>query len=1205
MTSSLDPFAGVFEDFPDNDRSKRTKFGRGSGQWRFTERTPSPIKEPGAVQLVEETPSKQQPDRHLRTISPQDSGTLEALIDEGNRQKQQLPIVLDEPSVGLNDVSPTLSQPINIQARIEHGDRHEDQGPVHPSHQENFTGEPSGQSSRTSSELSSAKKSEQGKPEVGSTYDQSKHDTPVQEATRISPPTSVISIGSSSSSSSLFEEGEESEEDEESEDDRQVGEDDERDHGVEASSFNVRETHAELGHPSAFGLDGPIFSKQSREPSDYSSNDSARANGNLPAEHNLQQSSQKAHGPPDQQNLHTSIPKFSESKQVSHPNEDNNTSQQAGQQQSIEPLTFSEHLRTLDTPASLSYHDNGISVLQDSTVQEMIADAEFYLKPIKSTGDHSIQPGSTEQPEASASQPDNDTGTENEQLTLQRHEESRDDPKDTPKPTQGSKIEIIDLDDEDEDEDEVEDDGKEEGKEGPDDEESTQQQRSPSEALEPFATTAELIYKSTKDEEDSRVNAEVLPSQGSTCIADGAPNQILVASKSETGALDAIGAEEDLGIGAGDANISQTFDNEAALLSVPVGMEQVDTGNEIAQKFATQIRQMPGLEEPLAPEKKPAERLLEPPSTIPDSAVQHTNEQLLTPSDTQKTSFVSQHSTLSFRSLTDDDVLPTTNISQVAPATLSALNSLASADNPAAGSSQRVEKEVFSPQEVVKEDTHEVDTAFVEHSKREASPSEKAGTKDEKSLAAVAAEPPKTDPSLPQFAAKKKSESPEPFTIKPSKQRFSPAPSMASEKPVSSPPPFSPITPMKKRSGFAERVKAMRRESQGTPKMRFSNASSAASPWFAPWRSSHVVPDSEAGTEVSDSDEEKRKAALSEPPRIMATPEKPVAESFARSPSVAVSVASSQYVPPSQPVTGGLRTHSSYFVPLAGLPSHYGTSSDTLTIAINSTSITRASGGPRDFTQSFYITDYSTCNAKHPLTTAQIFRPHQNVFPQIVPGDAVLLRNFKVQSFQGRLSLLSTETSAWAVFCDGQEPQVRGPPIEYGPEERSFARGHWKWWGSLDHDARARLQRAVPQEKPPISISKSKVKKEGINGVGVELPGSQKASTSGKRSDQWSTQALAREWSIGLGGLDGHESSDEKPVTRRKGLRRRNERGKAISESPEKEDPPPRKAKKVIKHEYRDGTEYVDDDKQDTAEGQRGGLYMHRLRDGRKYRDRG
>ena len=307
-----------------------------------------------------------------------------------------------------------------------------------------------------------------------------------------------------------------------------------------------------------------------------------------------------------------------------------------------------------------------------------------------------------------------------------------------------------------------------------------------------------------------------------------------------------------------------------------------------------------------------------------------------------------------------------------------------------------------------------------------------------------------------------------------------------------------------------QKLKAMRKLASQTPQK--VGDVNPASPWFEAKRSSQMVPDSEAESEVENLSEGDRKHSRLDSTSQPRTPEnrKSLATSFIRSPfqgEVTTSVPSSPvYLPPSQPPPPGFRTSLSYFVPLATLQSHFTMSVDVLAIGLAATKVTRSTSGPRDFNQTIWITDPSSNSSKTSITTVQIFRSHGNSFPMLEVGDALLLRDFKVQSFQRKLFLLSTHSSAWAVFRQDTDVQVRGPPVEFGAEERGFARGLWRWWVGLSHLAKEGLDQAVlkDQESKVTAGSKSsgKVKKENqqangivkhetIEGLGVDLPGSQ------------------------------------------------------------------------------------------------------------------
>ena len=366
--------------------------------------------------------------------------------------------------------------------------------------------------------------------------------------------------------------------------------------------------------------------------------------------------------------------------------------------------------------------------------------------------------------------------------------------------------------------------------------------------------------------------------------------------------------------------------------------------------------------------------------------------------------------------------------------------------------------------------------------------------------------------------------------------------------------------PPQKTLTLIERLKEMRRLSSQSPKPRPSDAS-ILDPWFAPRRLSQVVPDSEDGSEAESSPERKAQARVPEiaSEQLPQTPEKPLAKSFIRSPPqpkhISSIQSSPQYLPPSQPPPPGFRTNLSYFVPLATLPSHFATAVDVLVIALSSTPVTRATSGPKDYNQSLYITDPSSSTLQHSVTTVQIFRPNNRCFPIVEKGAALLLRDFKVQPFEKRLLLLSTESSAWAVFRKGADVQTRGPPVEYGAAERGFARGLWDWWASLGDGARRRLETAVPEYKKPNGATKitkstagenksdAAIKTEKIEGLDLDLSGSQS-----KRRES------VKEGSVSLDGVEEKDMVYEsieapKRILRARGAKGANGRSESARES--------------------------------------------------------
>jgi len=92
----------------------------------------------------------------------------------------------------------------------------------------------------------------------------------------------------------------------------------------------------------------------------------------------------------------------------------------------------------------------------------------------------------------------------------------------------------------------------------------------------------------------------------------------------------------------------------------------------------------------------------------------------------------------------------------------------------------------------------------------------------------------------------------------------------------------------------------------------------------------------------------------------------------------------------------------------------------------------------------------------------QIFRPHIEALPAVEKGDAILLRNFSVLSIKGKgFGLRSTEEgSSWAVFkSEGDEVQVKGPPVEFGDGEREHVKLLKAWWAALDASVMKKLDK--------------------------------------------------------------------------------------------------------------------------------------------------
>ncbi|KAJ6022164.1 hypothetical protein N7540_007668 [Penicillium herquei] len=143
----------------------------------------------------------------------------------------------------------------------------------------------------------------------------------------------------------------------------------------------------------------------------------------------------------------------------------------------------------------------------------------------------------------------------------------------------------------------------------------------------------------------------------------------------------------------------------------------------------------------------------------------------------------------------------------------------------------------------------------------------------------------------------------------------------------------------------------------------------------------------------------------------------------------------------------GLRSKLSYFAPLATLIDHFGALVDTVSIVHEISPIARSTSGSKDYFMTIQVTDPSMAGT---ILQAQIFRRYKSAMPTLAEGNAVLLRDFKVRSYDHSMMLVSVESSSWAVF-DGSGPdaQVDGPPVEYGSEERAYASGLRNWYNEV------------------------------------------------------------------------------------------------------------------------------------------------------------
>lgn len=205
--------------------------------------------------------------------------------------------------------------------------------------------------------------------------------------------------------------------------------------------------------------------------------------------------------------------------------------------------------------------------------------------------------------------------------------------------------------------------------------------------------------------------------------------------------------------------------------------------------------------------------------------------------------------------------------------------------------------------------------------------------------------------------------------------------------------------------------------------------------------------------------------------------------------------------------TRGLRSRLSYFAPLAALIDHFNALTDTISIVHEASEVIRADSGKGDYFLTVQLTDPSMAGT---LLPAQIFRRHREALPSVAEGDAILLRDFKVKSFDHSMILVSIDTSAWAVFNESDNmAQMTGPPVEYGAEERSYSSALQRWYQEdgaamiADRKLQLSVQQASMDVTPPSSIAPSELGSH--DSTWRRVRGDSHSSSGGSRSSRKST----------------------------------------------------------------------------------------------------
>ena len=1017
-TSTYDPFAEA--DFPDNDRRKKTKFGRGSSEWKYSERTPSPEKEGETATFDMPSPSDLREPVGLIDSTIMSSAQTR-FRDTANDQEKP---VRTSDSTSVSPAQTPLRETANDQSAREVIAEEATNGAT--------LGQPSSPTAST-------------EPPEGTLEDSvPRESSPVVQyiSSASSQPTSSSPVISGSEQHEIMQD---------------VG--DYQPDDSDAGMFS--------GHPSDFGLDGAAFSRAEQmsnataDTAEYKEEVENRrsAEVELTTVRDMEVLMPKEVRPSDPGYTAEEYPSTIKESMHEFMTLEGHDSEQAPNLLGEHSAKVTHQSPPFEYPEPLeSGQAWGEIVTDDSAASEKGSPRLTADKASLEAQDQTIL-GKVLDAKAT-------------QLERSDEEGESEDDKESQKDSETEEVQD-EVESDDEYGQDEESSQEEELQEGQIPEEDFQRNKAgPGEPLEPKRSAVEIIDLESNDEDEQSPQPRSPEAVAPEAVA---PEPIMAESDQiDSGPLQADSAAmsqiETPPSGEQEAPQNKSSRPAAAADTKEVILQPARTDQESIFREPTSSPQPPE-----AAQSPPLEEL---PSTIRDTyADPSSKSQLMTPSDTQQSIFVSQLSFPSMQTVPGGDNLPTPRLTQGTSAGI-------------------VPTELFS----------------LPASQEPLELQPPAAEEEAKAI--------ETKPSIPQRAP-----------------------------------------------NLIDKLKAMRKlSSQSSRRSSDVNATSA---WFAPKRSSQIVLDSEAESEVESLSGNDR-SIMEDVTSVghEAEKQKPSAYTFKSSPArptTAASIASSPgYLPPSQPPPPGFRTNLSYFVPLATLLAHFTTTVDILAIAVNSTPVTRATSGPKDYNQTIYLTDPSSSTLQPPFRRAQIFRSYNKCFPIIEKGDAVMLRDFRVQSFQRQMTLLSTQSSSWAVFRKGQGVQVRGPPIEFGAEERLFARGMWRWWDGLKEEERVALEEAVPKEEPQkaktkenktngtrktakkaqnIEDPKPKIKKEALEGLGIELPGSQSKTRKASMSER----------SLGLDGTTDSDKVVESTEPPRRVLRPRGARGlPEKSESPTK-----------------------------------------------------
>ncbi|KAL8774424.1 MAG: hypothetical protein Q9194_004037 [Teloschistes cf. exilis] len=374
----------------------------------------------------------------------------------------------------------------------------------------------------------------------------------------------------------------------------------------------------------------------------------------------------------------------------------------------------------------------------------------------------------------------------------------------------------------------------------------------------------------------------------------------------------------------------------------------------------------------------------------------------------------------------------------------------------------------------------------------------------------------------------------------------------------------------------------VRRSPRSSPiSRRVSNIPASVSPWFAPRRVSDIVPDSRETSEAeseeaSVSSSEEEADAENADAEDEGEDEEEIPSSSLEAPAESavlkprpqdIGVQSNTPLPAalSSPQLG-FRTSHAYYSPLSTLASHFANQTSTLSIVLAAIPPARAASGPRDFYTTILLTDPSSvapssprkdtstsaATITPPFTLARIFRPsHASLPSPCTAGSILLLRSFTVQSTNRHPALLSSASSAWAIFHPQKpDPTISGPPLEFGAEERGYVRGLGEWWEQLSSSLRSTILEQASRQAAKL---KAKEERERIRGRRLKGMGLRLAPGALKEKEEREVEKGEGKHSL----RDGKEWRDDVKTPTR-GYRKR--------------------AKESLQHELRDGTQWTDEE---------------------------